>query len=351
MTPAPRLLSDGSLVPPIIKGGWQLAERHGEEQIDEARAIRDMFLFAEAGVSAFDCADIYAGVEYLIGRFLKEWRTTHPSQRDTLRVHTKYVPDLAALASLSFTDVERAIDRSRSRLGLDELHLVQFHWWDFEVPGFRAVAEHLMALRERGAVRAIGLTNCDMAHLGELRDAGIQVVSHQVQYSLLDRRPAGAHAETCATNNVALFAYGALAGSFLAERWLGTAPPSEPLENRSLVKYRMIIDEFGGWDLYQELLGALYETGKRYGVGAGTVAIRWVLDQPQVMSVIAGARSAAHLEGTLAALSLVLDDEDRQCLLDVLGKSTGPRGDVYGLERQKSGKHAVVMRYNQNAGS
>ena len=64
-----RELAPGYAVPRLIKGGWQLAGGHGS--VDRAHAIADMVAFAEAGITAFDCADIYTGVEELIGEFLR----------------------------------------------------------------------------------------------------------------------------------------------------------------------------------------------------------------------------------------------------------------------------------------
>ena len=69
--------------------------------------------------------------------------------------------------------------------------------------------------------------------------------------SLLDARPEGRYADWCAERNVGLLCYGTIAGGFLTERWLGVADPGYAFENRSLIKYRLIIDDFGGWDLLQ----------------------------------------------------------------------------------------------------
>src|SRR5262249_56530386 len=89
--------------------------------------------------------------------------------------------------------------------------------------------------------------------------------------------------------------YGAVAGGFLSERYLGQPDPVPPLENRSLAKYRLIIDEFGGWNLFQEMLAALGRVASRHEASIGAVAIRWVLDQPGVSGVIVGARHPPHL--------------------------------------------------------
>ena len=147
---------------------------------------------------------------------------------------------------------------------------------------------------------------------------------------------------------MALLCYGALAGGFLSAPYAGTPPPAEPLENRSLVKYRLIIDEFGGWALFQELLAALGAIGRRHGAAAGAVALRSVLDRPAVAGVIVGARHAGHLADTVAAMSLRLDEEDRAIVDGVLARARGPLGDVYDLERVKGGRHAAIMKYNLN---
>ncbi|MGI9357084.1 MAG: aldo/keto reductase, partial [Rhizobiaceae bacterium] len=56
----------------IIKGSWQLAGDHGE--VDRQKAIADMEAFVDAGITTFDCADIYKGVEEMIGEFIADLR-------------------------------------------------------------------------------------------------------------------------------------------------------------------------------------------------------------------------------------------------------------------------------------
>jgi aryl-alcohol dehydrogenase-like predicted oxidoreductase len=333
-------LAPGYTVSCLLKGGWQLAGGHGA--IDAAAAMGDMDRFVDAGITTFDCADIYTGVEALIGEWLKRRgaRAAVPVQ-----VHTKYVPDLDRLPTHSRADVVRGVDRSLARLGVDRLDLVQLHWWDYEVPGWVEAAGWLDEQRRAGKIRHVGLTNFDHKRLSDIVAAGIPVVSHQVQYSVLDRRPANAVAGRCARDGIGLLCYGALAGGFLSDRYLGRADPESPLENRSLVKYRLIIDEFGGWDRFQDMLAALAEIAARHRVGIGAVALRWVLDQPGVSGVIVGARHARHLDQARQAGVLTLDDGDRAAVARVQSASSGPMGDVYELERVKGGPHASIMRY------
>ena len=181
-----------------------------------------------------------------------------------------------------------------------------------------------------------------------MRETGVDIVSVQSQYSLLDARPAGAFATWCRANRVAILAYGALAGGFLTDTWLGRPDPGHRFANRSLMKYRLIIDEVGGWEFLQALLAALREIADRHGVTIANVAVRAMLDNPDVGAVILGARYAHHLPQNLQALSFRLDEEDRARLDAVLAQRQGPSGPVYGLERDRSGRHGKIMKYHLN---
>lgn len=340
-TPPRVSLAPGYDVSCVLKGGWQLAGGHGT--IDAAAAMADMDRFVEAGITTFDCADIYSGVEELIGTWLRRRRIAGGGS--PVQVHTKYVPDLDQLPTHSRAHVVRGIDRSLARLGVERLDLVQLHWWDYAVPGCVEAAVWLDEQRRAGKIHLLGLTNFDRAHLAAVVSAGVPLVSHQVQYSVLDRRPAAGMAASCAERGIGLLCYGALAGGFLSRRYLGSAAPVPPLENRSLTKYRLIVDEFGGWARLQSMLAVLDRVAARHGVGIGAVALRWVLDQPGVSGVIVGARHARHLEETLQACGLTLDAEDYREIARVQAATSGPSGEVYALERVKGGPHAAIMRY------
>jgi aryl-alcohol dehydrogenase-like predicted oxidoreductase len=342
----PRLaVAPGYEISRLLKGGWQLAGGHGP--VDLGAALDDMDAFVRAGITTFDCADIYTGVEALIGQFLARVRARRgAAAARAIQVHTKCVPDLDRLPHLTRGDIAASVARSRARLGVEAVDLVQLHWWDYDIDGVLDTAHWLDGLRQDGLLRHIGLTNFDVPHVRRFVEAGIPVRSHQVQYSMLDRRPAGDMAAFCAANGIGLLAYGALAGGFFSERWLGQGEPAEPIGNRSLVKYRLIIDECGGWDYFQALLRALHAVATRHHVTIGAVAIRWVLDRPGVAGVIIGARHARHLTETRATCSLALDADDRRRIDEILASAGGPSGDVYALERVKGGRHAAIMRYN-----
>jgi aryl-alcohol dehydrogenase-like predicted oxidoreductase len=343
-----REIAPGYAISRVIRGGWQLAGGHGA--IDRTRAVEDLVAAFDSGVSTFDCADIYTGVEELYGAFrlrLREARGEAAARR--LHVHTKLVPDLTILPTIRRGDVEAIVDRSLARLGVERIDLVQFHWWDYDQPRWLEAMGWLDDLRRAGKLRLIGGTNFDTAHVRKILAAGISLASMQVQYSVLDRRPENGFADLCRAHGVALLCYGTVAGGFLSDRWLGASEPVAPLANRSLTKYKLIIEDFGDWALFQELLAALRRVADRHGADIASVASRLTLDYPGVAAVIVGATSRAHLAANVAAAGLRLTEADIAEVEAVAGQRRGPLGDVYQLERDRGGRHGAIMKYNLNA--
>jgi aryl-alcohol dehydrogenase-like predicted oxidoreductase len=328
----------------VILGAWQLAQGHGHN----VERAEDVFAgYLEAGFRHFDMADIYTGVEERMGAVLRTHRPTG------VRVHTKLVPDLSALPHFSSDDVRRSVDRSRVRLGVETLDLVQFHWWDLSVPGYLQVLETLQQLRAEGAIQALGVTNFATAQLREIRDSGIRLDSVQVQASLLDRRSTGAFSELLAELGVDLLAYGSVAGGLLGSHYLAAAAPSmDALENRSLAKYLLIVEEVGGWAALQHLLAALAAVAERHHSDLSSVASAYPLHALGAKATIVGIRSLRHLAAHQQLRdSLHLDPSDLSELERVRRRFPEVPGEVYELERDREGRHGRVMKYGLQEGA
>ncbi|MBZ9798924.1 aldo/keto reductase [Mesorhizobium sp. ES1-4] len=342
-------LGPGYTISRVIRGGWQLAGGHGA--IDRGQAVTDLIATFDAGIWTYDCADIYTGVEELIGAARLRLANERGLDAATkMKVHTKLVPDLERLATISREYIRGIVDQSLRRLKTERLDLVQFHWWDYAMAGYVEAMGWLDELRREGKVRNLGTTNFDTPRLAEILADGIPLVSQQLQYSVLDQRPAHSLAALAEKSGVSFLCYGSVAGGFLSDRWLGVAEPATPLENRSLVKYKLIIDDFGGWELFQQLLRALKAVGDRHGVDIATIASAWVLDQPRVAAVIVGARNQAHALANAKIMDIELNAGDRARIAAVIAQGTGLEGDVYTLERDRDGRHGSIMHYNLNAG-
>ena len=213
----------------IIHGGWQFSAGHRLSAAGSDDALEVLVRAADLGVTTFDCADIYTGVEELYGQFIRRWKST--SNAAPLQIHTKFVPDDSALQGVDRSYVQRIVDRSLSRLGLDCLDLVQYYWWCDDVPGMEDAARSLGDLQAAGKIRHVAATNMSVERLRRIEDAGVRLVANQVQYSALDRRPEAGLSGHASSTGMRLLSYGALAGGFLTDRWLETPSPPE-LANR-----------------------------------------------------------------------------------------------------------------------
>ena len=185
----------------------------------------------------------------------------------------------------------------------------------------------------------MGLTNFDTERMQIMMDSGIQIISNQVQYSILDRRPEVKMAPFCLKHNISLLAYGSICGGLLSERYLGRIqePSGAELDTLSLRKYKRMIDAWGGWNLFQELLSSLNEIAQKRNVSIANVATRYILDRPAVAAVIIGVRLGIvdHINNNEQVFNLSLDNSDCDAINSVCARSNnlyeiiGDCGDEY----------------------
>jgi aryl-alcohol dehydrogenase-like predicted oxidoreductase len=346
---ATAVLADGSVIPRIIVGGWQLSAGHRRSSPSRDAVIDELVQVVADGLTTFDCADIYTGVESVFGELRRVCaaRLGQDAAR-LLRFHTKLVPDRAELAHVDRRYVERIVDRSLKRLDTERLDLIQFAWWDYDVPGYLEAIGWLDELRRAGKVGAIGVTNFDVPRLREILDTGVPVTTSQVQYSALDHRPENGMVSLCREHGIGLLCYGTLAGGFLSDRWLGAPDPGHDLANRSLVKYRLIIDDYGGWVQYQKVLAALRTAADATGSSIARTALAYVLGRPGVAAAIVGMSRPGRLREAVSSMDVTVPSIHVEGVRRRAASASGPRGDCFELERIKDGPHAAIMKYDLN---
>ncbi len=310
----------------LLNGMWQVSGAHG--RIEPGAAISAMFAYHDAGFTTWDLADHYGPAEEFIGAFRRRLAAERGASAlaDTQAL-TKWVPQPGPMTPATVT---AAVDRSLRRMDVEQLDLLQFHWWDYNDPRYLDAIAQLDELRRAGKIRALGLTNFDTEHLREILDSGAPILTNQVQYSLIDQRPATRMAQLCEERGVRLLAYGAVAGGLLSERWLGQLEPtSRRLETASQQKYKQMIDTWGGWALFQELLIALYAIARKHAVSVSVVAASAALAQPTVAGVIVGVRLGAsqHIADITRIFTTTLDAEDHERI----GAVTRQANDLFSL--------------------
>jgi aryl-alcohol dehydrogenase-like predicted oxidoreductase len=304
----------------IINGMWQVAGGHG--YIDNELAIADMMRYHEAGFTTWDLADIYGPAEDFIGQFRRKLLAIKGEEElDKIQAFTKWVPQPGRITR---SIAKESIDRSLHRMGVSMVDLLQFHWWDYNNPYYMDALKYLSDLRDEGKIKHIGLTNFDTERLQIMIDSDLQIVSNQVQYSIIDRRPEVKMIPFCLENNISLLCYGSICGGLMSERYLGRMQPSTAeLNTLSLQKYKKMIDAWGGWSLFQELLSTLKRIAQKHNVTIANVAARYILDKSAVAGVIIGVRLGIvdHRTSNTQVFNFILDKSDCEAIDAVCAKS------------------------------
>ena len=318
----------------ILNGMWQVGGGHG--QIDVESAISEMFLYHNSGFTTWDMADIYGPAEEYIGQFRRKLaKQKGETELALVQGLTKFVPNPGPMTR---SIVEYYIDKSIRRMDVKTIDVIQFHWWDYDDTSYLDALHHLSKLRDEGKIRHIGLTNFDTETIKITIEQGFKLISNQVQYSIIDQRPAIKLTPFCQKNDIKLLSYGTLLGGFLSEKYFRREEPTRAqLDTLSLQKYKNMIDVWGGWNLFQELLAVLYAIAKKHNVSIANVATRYILDKPAVASVIIGIRLsiAEHKSDNARVFTIQLDKEDQEKIESITSRSEnlfdtiGDCGDEY----------------------
>ncbi len=318
----------------ILNGMWQVSGAHGA--INPKAAVQNMVQYVDAGFTTWDLADHYGPAEDFIGEFRRQLSADRgEATLQNIQAFTKWVP---RPGKMTRRIVEDNINISLRRMNVKTLDLMQFHWWEYRDPGYLDALKYMVELQQEGKIRHLALTNFDTEHLKITLEHGIPIVSNQVQYSLIDRRPQVQMAQFCEQHNIKLLAYGSLGGGLLSEKYLGVPEPGRyDLQTASLRKYKQMVDAWGGWSLFQKLLATLQTIAQKHNASIASVAVRYILDCPAVGGVIVGARLGVteYIEDNAKAFSVSLDDDDRSQIDSVVNQSRdlfqiiGDCGDEY----------------------
>jgi aryl-alcohol dehydrogenase-like predicted oxidoreductase len=323
----------------VVKGCWQLSGGHGGDRAsDRTRgdaAVDDFAAFVDAGVTTFDTgpeACGYGPSELVVGEYLK---TAHGKKHgDEIIVCTKLCCVGREQTTMTKAWVEENVAKPTRRAGVAKLGVVQLYWNDLDRKNYVDAALFLTDLKHAGKIDAVGLTNFDTVRMREMMDAGAEISTNQIQYSLLDRRPEKVMVDYCRETGVGLLPYGVVAGGLLSDKYLNARAEDVVTNTSSLRKYASVVGQVGGYAWYQSLLRTLRAVGDKHGgASIANVASKWVLDSPVVPAIIVGARNASHVPDHLALFDFDLDADDRAAIARVLAEGAQPTEDAYTWER------------------
>jgi aryl-alcohol dehydrogenase-like predicted oxidoreductase len=290
-------------------------------ETDEAGSHAQLDAFVAAGGNLVDTADVYsAGAsEEIIGR----WLAARPSDvRDGIVLATKGrfpTGSDANDAGLSRRHLQRALDASLRRLGVDSVDLYQVHAWDPLTP-LEETMQTLDDMVRAGKIRYVGLSNFTGWQVQKAVDiaqhGGFTVpVTLQPQYNLLVREVEWEIVPACLDAGLGLLPWSPLGGGWLTGKYQPDSPPTGATRlgenpDRGVEAYSRRSTQQRTWDVVE----AVRTVAKRGGISMAQVALAWLVDRPGVTSVILGARTLEQLHDNLVAVELHLDPDEAAAL-------------------------------------
>ena len=312
------------------------------QETDEPTAHQQLDAFMEVGGNLVDTADVYnAGTsEEIIGRWLAE----RPAEvRDRAVIATKgRFPTGADVndVGVSRRHLQRALDASLRRLGVDCVDLYQVHAYDPVTP-LEETLSTLDDMVRAGKVRYVGLSNYTgwqvQKAVALAREHGwTSPVTLQPQYNLLVRELEWEIVPSCLDAGLGLLPWSPLGGGWLTGKYTSEERPSGQTRlgedpERGVEAYDRRSTQQRTWDV----VDAVRKVADDRGVTMAQVALAWLADRPAVTSVILGARTTGQLEDNLAAAGLHLT-EDETARLDAAsdpGAADYPYG-VFGIAQR-----------------
>ena len=273
--------------------------------VDEAHTREIVKGGLELGVNFFDTAMGYqngTSEEYL-GRALKDF-----ARRDDVVVATKFIPRTNQEIEEGVTGqehIERMIDQSLTRLGMDYVDLYIYHMWDYQTPLYD-IMDGLNRVVKAGKARYIGISNCFAWQLAKAnalaRQEGFaQFVSVQSHYNLIFREEEREMVPLCREENIAMTPYSSLASGRLS-RHPGETTKRLKEDSYAHLKY----DAAAAED--QKIIDRVAELADRRGVSMTEISLAWLLSK--VTAPVVGATKPSHMEGAAKAVELELSPEE-----------------------------------------
>ncbi|MEM7726125.1 MAG: aldo/keto reductase [Cyanobacteria bacterium P01_A01_bin.45] len=294
-----RRLGESELeITPIIMGTWQAGKKWwvGIEDDDSIKAIRNA---VEVGITTIDTAEVYGD-----GYSEKIVAASVSDIRDKVEYATKVFAN-----HLRHDQVIEACDRSLKNLQTDYIDLYQIHWpsgcFNTEIVPIEETMNALNQLKEKGKIRAIGVSNFSRTQLEEASKYG-RIDSLQPPYSLFWRHVENDAMPYCVENNISILAYSPLAQGLLTGKFR-QEDKLHPDDIRS--KNKLFQGET--MERVQQALTQLRPIAQNHHCSLAQLAIAWLVAQPQSNAIV-GARNAEQVTENAKAVQVKLSTEEIQ---------------------------------------
>ena len=313
----------GRTVSVVGLGCWQLGADWGEVSEDDALAV--LHAAVDAGVTLLDTADVYGDgrSEQLIGQFLRE----RPDAGVTVATKVGRRADPHVPAAFTLQALRGWTDRSRKNLGVDRLDLVQLHCPPTPVYDDDRVFDALDVLVDEGAIAAYGVSVETVAEaLRALERPALSTL--QIIVNVFRRKPLEQVLPAAVASGVGVLARVPLASGLLTGRY-------DESTTFAADDHRTYNRDGAAFDVGETFSGVPFDVGVQaarevaaltpQGATTAQLALRWLLDQPGITTVIPGARNAEQARANAAAADLPpLTDELQESLRGIYDERVRP---------------------------
>ena len=272
---------------------------------DPGAAIDGLLAGLELGINWIDTAPVYGdgASEQLVGQALQQ------TSRDDVLVATKcsrkVLADGSVTGILDAASVKAECEQSLKRLGVEVIDLYQMHWPEPD-PQIEEGWEAMIELKQAGKVRAIGVSNFDVAQMERL-EMMHPVASLQPPYNMFQREAESTLFPHCAAHQMGIVCYSPLAKGLLTGAMTqARAAALDPSDHRSRDP-RFASPQL---EANLQMVDRLQSLAESHSRSVGELAIAWTLRRPEVTSAIVGVRHLTQIEGTYAAADWQLTAED-----------------------------------------
>ena len=274
---------------------------------DEKTSFNVLNRALELGVNFVDTADVY-GQDGLSERIIGAW-FERDGRRNEVVLASKFRFSMGEGANRSGASryrITRCVEHSLKRLRTDHIDLYQIHMQDIDTPEDE-ILRALDDLVSQGKVLYLGCSNyaayrlMDSLWLSRTKNLSA-FVTLQAQYSLVVRELEREHVPLCRAQGLGILPWSPLASGFLTGKYdKNQAPPA----GARLETWK---DRMAGFDNERNwrILDAVRAIAKEVGASPASVSLAWLLEQPQVSSVIFGARTVAQLEENVKSVDVSL---------------------------------------------
>lgn len=301
-----RKLGNSDIKVSVIAMGCMTIIGEGQDEKQSIEAIRGAI---DLGINFFDTAEAYGNgaSEEILGKALKGYRSK------------VVIASKPASKNASARLLIKSCERSLKRLDTDYIDLYQIHWPNRTVE-FEETFKAMEKLKKDGKIRAIGVCNFGIRDISDALAITTSIMTNQLPYNLLFRAIEYGLREKCLDENIGIFCYSPLAQGLLTGKFYSAdeVPASRARTRHFSAKRPYARHNEEGCE--QETFAAINEIRKicaEMNMPMEKIALSWLIRQPGVTAVLAGARNLQQVTKNSEAAEVVLPDDVMKQLADI----------------------------------